>query len=90
MTNILIFLKISSLCYVNIFQDEILVNNKSAGIVISGSSSSNSLILPKVSRERAGNYSCIGINTFGTGYSNKVSLTVLCKYIYQNQTFILF
>lgn len=43
--------------------------------------SSEALALQAVTRQMAGNYSCIASNVEGDGDSNVVQLKIMCKYI---------
>lgn len=58
------------------FQAKPLVHNISGGVIITD----QSLVLQKVTRLSAGNYTCIGRNTEGEGVSEAFSLDVLCKF----------
>ena len=53
-----------------------LYHNISAGIIMTN----QSLVLQRVTRLSAGNYSCIGRNSEGEGISHPFYLDVLCKY----------
>ncbi|ODM99241.1 Hemicentin-1 [Orchesella cincta] len=53
----------------------LLHHNRSAGVILSN----QSLVLQKVSRPSAGNYSCRASNVQGEGTSNHVLLDIMCK-----------
>lgn len=48
----------------------------SAGIILTDTS----LVLQKVTKYAAGNYTCMATNSEGKGVSNPVTLTIMCKY----------
>ena len=64
------------------FQNERLVANKTAKILISGSTSENILVLQKADRQKAGDYYCAGRNSEGYARSETVTLKVKCKYLF--------
>lgn len=51
-------------------------NNQSAGIVLSD----RSLVLRGVTRNSAGSYTCLAVNSEGKTFSNPVPLRVMCEY----------
>ena len=53
-----------------------VLHDKDAGIIISGSS----LVLQGVSRKMSGLYSCVASNIEGDTSSNTLELKVMCKY----------
>lgn len=54
----------------------ILTQNQSAGIIMS----TQSLVLQKIGRDNAGNYTCLASNDRGETISPIVTLRVQCKY----------
>lgn len=54
----------------------ILTQNQSAGIIMS----TQSLVLQKIGRDNAGNYTCLASNDRGETTSPIVTLRVQCKY----------
>jgi len=50
--------------------------NTTAGVVFSD----HSLILRNITKDAAGEYSCLAANSQGKGFSNFVNLSVRCKY----------
>lgn len=65
-------------------QDRVLVYNASAKIIMSN----QSLVLRGITRQRSGNYKCVGVNARGEGSSNLVPLTVrytpVCRHPVRN------
>jgi hypothetical protein len=59
-----------------LFQGKALHHNTTQGIIISN----QSLVLQKVDRRSAGNYTCVGHNTEGDGESSPFYLNVMCTY----------
>lgn len=59
-----------------VFQGKTLHHNATQGIIISN----QSLVLQKVDRKNAGNYTCVGYNTEGDGESLPFYLDVMCTY----------
>lgn len=57
------------------FQNEPLLHNISQGVIISN----HSLVLQGVTRDTAGNYTCVGFNAEGEGISEPFMLNILCK-----------
>lgn len=57
-------------------QGLLLHHNRSGGVILSN----QSLVLQKVSRPSAGNYSCRASNAQGEGTSNHVLLDIMCKF----------
>lgn len=57
-------------------QGKTLHHNATQGIIISN----QSLVLQKVDRKNAGNYTCVGYNTEGDGESLPFYLDVMCTY----------
>ena len=49
--------------------------NRARGVIIS----SGSLVLQRVSRRSAGNYTCVASNVEGDTISNAVQLKIMCK-----------
>lgn len=62
----------------DLLQGQLLSHNvgRGRGIIISN----QSLVLQAVSRDSAGNYTCVGYNTEGDGESNYFYLNVMCEY----------
>ena len=56
-------------------KDIMVIHDKNAGIIISGSS----LVLQGVSRKMSGLYSCVASNIEGDTQSNTLELKVMCK-----------
>lgn len=54
----------------------VLTQNQSAGIIMS----TQSLVLQKIGRDNAGNYTCLASNDRGETTSPIVTLRVQCKY----------
>ena len=54
-----------------------VIHDKNAGIIISGSS----LVLQGVSRKMSGLYSCVASNIEGDTQSNTLELKVMCKWM---------
>ena len=52
-----------------------VVHDKNAGIIISGSS----LVLQGVNRKMSGLYSCVASNIEGDTQSNSLELKIMCK-----------
>lgn len=59
------------------FQGILVQHNTKNGVIIS----SNTLVLQKIKRQVAGNYSCAASSVEGDGKSNYVQLRVMCKYL---------
>jgi hypothetical protein len=57
----------------------VLSHNVGRGVIISN----QSLVLQGVSRDSAGNYTCVGYNTEGDGESNCFYLNVMCECQYE-------
>lgn len=57
-------------------QGKELHHNISAGIILSDVS----LVLQSVSKDTAGDYTCLAANIEGKGVSNPVTLKVMCKF----------
>ena len=55
-----------------------VLHDKSAGIIISGSS----LVLQSVQRRQAGSYTCVASNLEGDTQSNMLELKVMCKQLF--------
>lgn len=77
-------IKVKMIFYHLLEQDQTLVYNASAKIIMSN----QSLVLRGLTRQRSGLYKCVGINARGEGSSNLVPLTVrytpLCRYPVKN------
>ena len=58
------------------FQNRTIGQDISKGILISG----NSLVLQKIRREQAGNYSCYASNLEGDTQSRHIQIQVKCKF----------
>ena len=58
-----------------LFQDVMVGGDPSRGVLITG----ESLVLQRVTRSRAGKYSCVASNSEGDTQSNVVELKVKCK-----------
>ena len=58
------------------FQNRTIEQDISKGILISG----NSLVLQKIRREQAGNYSCYASNLEGDTQSKYIQIQVKCKF----------
>ena len=56
-------------------KDVMVVHDKNAGIIISGSS----LVLQGVNRKMSGLYSCVASNIEGDTQSNSLELKIMCK-----------
>ena len=61
-----------------------VLHDKNAGIIISGSS----LVLQGVSRKMSGLYSCVASNIEGDTSSNTLELKVMCKYWQQKSNLL--
>ena len=61
------------------FQNRTIGQDISKGILISG----NSLVLQKIRREQAGNYSCYASNLEGDTQSKHIQIQVKCKFFFQ-------
>lgn len=61
-----------------LLQGKTLNHNVTQGIIISN----RSLVLQKVDRRSAGNYTCVGYNTEGDGESTPFYLRVMCEYCF--------
>lgn len=73
--------------YVLLFtQGVVLTHNASARVI----RSNQSLVLQRVTRHSAGNYSCSAINAEGETVSNQLELRVKCKYSHFQWPFYLF
>lgn len=59
-----------------LLQGVLIQQNTKNGVIISGST----LVLQKIKRQVAGNYSCAASSVEGDGKSNYVQLRVMCKY----------
>ena len=59
-----------------------VVHDKNAGIIISGSS----LVLQGVNRKMSGLYSCVASNIEGDTQSNSLELKIMCKLATIKQT----
>lgn len=57
-------------------QGQTIQHNPKAGVIVSA----GDLAIQGVTRQQAGNYSCIASNVEGDGESNTVGLKVMCKY----------
>ena len=55
-----------------------VLHDKSAGVIISGSS----LVLQSVGRKQAGIYTCVASNLEGDTQSNMLELKVMCKQLF--------
>ena len=64
------------------FKGNELHHNVTLGVILSD----HSLVLQSVTRDKAGDYTCLAANTEGKGTSNHVTLRVRCKYIYIKST----
>lgn len=58
-------------------QKEEIHQNVSAGVILTDTS----LVLQKVTKYAAGNYTCMASNSEGKGVSNPVTLAIMCKWI---------
>lgn len=61
--------------FYSLLKDIMVIHDKNAGIIISGSS----LVLQGVSRKMSGLYSCVASNIEGDTQSNTLELKVMCK-----------
>ena len=62
-----------------VFQENPLVHDVAAGVIISN----QSLVLQNVRRDSSGIYTCVAHNIEGDGVSNPMTLNVRCEYIVQ-------
>ena len=60
-------------------------HNVSAGVIISN----QTLVLQKLTRKQAGNYTCIGSNTEGDGESQSLDLLIRCETGYVEIFFVI-
>lgn len=58
------------------FQNVVLAHNATARVI----RSNQSLVLQRVTKQSAGNYSCSAINAEGETVSNQLELRVKCKF----------
>ena len=59
-------------------QGKELKNNATAGIVLSD----HSLVLQRITRYSAGDYTCLVANSEGKTASNPVTLQIMCEFMY--------
>ena len=57
-------------------QDVMVRPDRAKGVIIS----SGSLVLQRVTRRRAGNYTCVASNVEGDRSSNAVTLEIMCEF----------
>ena len=57
------------------FQGKVVEHSIEDGII----SSNQSLVLQRISKVSAGNYTCTAFNSEGSGLSNRVKLNIRCK-----------
>ena len=62
-------------------QGEEVHQDLKAGILVAG----KNLVLQRVLRSRAGNYTCTASNDLGTAISDPVTLNIRCKYYILSQ-----